>query len=109
MHVIADAVSMATDLSAGGAPKRMVAAAKEFESVMLNQWLQSAESSFGAAPGGGEDEDQGGQQMKGFATQQLAGQLAAHGGIGLAKLVQSGLAKAHEVEHRSTNAGRATL
>ena len=73
---------------------------------MLNQWLQSAQSSFGEAPGGSEDDDQGGEQMKSFATQQLAGQIAAHGGIGLAKLVHAGLVKAHNAEHENTKIER---
>lgn len=112
MQAITNAVSAASTSASGNDPKRMAAAAQEFESVMLGQWLQSAESSFGSAPGGSEDEDQGGQQMKSFATQQLASQFAAQGGIGIAKMVLAGLTKAHEAEAMksgSKNAGRATL
>lgn len=70
-------------------------AAVEFESVLLGQWLESAQKSFAEVPGGeSEDADQGGEQMMGFAVQQLAGSLAKHGGLGLAKLVEKGLAKA---------------
>lgn len=72
---------------------RISSAAQEFESVLLGQWLQAAESSFGSAPGGQDDADAGGEQVQGFAVQQLAGRLAGSGGIGIAKLVQNALAK----------------
>ncbi len=76
-------------------PAGLHKAAVEFESVLLGQWLQSAEKSFADVPGGGgEEEDAGGEQMMSFAMQQLAGGLAARGGLGIAKLVEAGLARA---------------
>ena len=62
--------------------------------MLLGQWVQGAESSFGSVPGGDEDEDAGGEQMQGFGVQQLATQLAAKGGIGIARLVEKALVKA---------------
>lgn len=70
--------------------QRLSEAAKEFEGVLLNQWLHEAESTFGAAPGG-TDYDADDDQMKSFATQQLATQFAARGGIGIGRLVQQQL------------------
>ena len=61
--------------------------AKEFESILLGQWLQGAESSFGTVPGGEDDTDAGEEQMKGFAVQQLAKSFSDSGGVGIAKLV----------------------
>ncbi len=68
-------------------------AAGEFESILLNQWLEGAESTFGSVPGGDEDEDAGDAQMKSFAVQALAKGITAAGGIGLAGLVSDALAK----------------
>lgn len=78
---------------------RLTHAAREFESVLLGQWLQNAESSFADVPGGDEDADAGDEQMHGFATQQLAGQLTASGGIGIARMVEKGLVKASEQQN----------
>ena len=71
-------------------------AAVEFESVLLGQWLQSAEKSFASVPDGDEDEDSGGEQMMSFAMQQLAGSLASRGVLGIGKLVERSLEKAAE-------------
>lgn len=68
-------------------------AAGEFESILLNQWLEGAEATFGSVPGGDGDEDAGDEQMKSFAMQALAKGITAAGGIGLSSLVSSALAK----------------
>jgi Rod binding domain-containing protein len=80
---------------------RISGAAQEFESVLLGQWLQEAETSFGTVPGADEDSDSCGEQMQGFAVQRLAGQLSAAGGIGIARLVEKGLVKASQREFGS--------
>ena len=73
--------------------RKVSAAAREFESILIGQWLQAGESSFGSAPGGQDDADTGGEQMQGFAVQRLAVQLAGSGGIGIAQLVQNALTR----------------
>lgn len=73
---------------------RVARAATEFEAVLLGQWLDGAERSFGTVPGSEEDEDAGGEQMRGFAMQQLAHTLAAKDTLGIAGLVQGGVEKA---------------
>ena len=75
-------------------PGKLDSTAKEFESVLLTQWLQAAESSFGSVPGGDDDQDSGGEQMKSFGVQQLATALSNAGGIGIAKMVSRALSKA---------------
>ena len=77
--------------AAGGT--KLSKAAVEFESVLLGQWLQSAQKSFATVPGSEEDEDAGGDQMLGFATQQLAQSIARSGGLGIAKIVEHALEK----------------
>lgn len=67
-------------------------ASQEFESVLLGQWLQQADASFGSVPGE-EDEDSDGSQMKNFAMQHLAQEITKCGGIGIAKIVESALTK----------------
>ena len=97
----------ATQAAPGKASPKLQAAAKEFESVLLGQWLQDAESTFASVPGGDEDEDAGKQQMQGFATQQLAAGFTAQGGIGIAKLALKGLTDASNREHTGSAAASA--
>ena len=73
---------------------RLARAATDFEAVLIGQWLDGAEHSFATVPGSEEDEDAGGEQMRGFAMQQLAHTLAATDILGIARIVQGGLEKA---------------
>ena len=82
---------------------RLAHAATEFEAVLLGQWLDGAERSFATVPGSEEDEDAGGEQMRGFAMQQLAHTLAAKDTLGIAHLVQGGLEKAADRGERTTS------
>ncbi len=70
--------------------------AKDFESILIGQWLQGAEKTFATVPGGtDEDQDPAKDQLQGIAMQSLATSLTASGGFGLAKLVAKGLHKAN--------------
>ncbi len=65
-------------------------AGKDFESLLLGNWLQQAENSFAKVPGGDgedDDEDAGKDQFQGLAMQSLAQSLTASGGIGIAKMI----------------------
>ena len=63
-------------------------AGKDFESILLGGWLQGAEKSFAAAPGGDEADDDGNKdQFMGMAMQQLASTLVNAGGIGIARMI----------------------
>ena len=70
-------------------------AGKDFESILLGSWLQGAEKSFAAAPGGDDsDDDNGGKdQFMGMAMQHLATTLVNSGGIGIAKMITEHLQK----------------
>ncbi len=71
---------------------KIAKAGKDFESILLGNWLQSAEESFAKVPGGdGEDDDPGSGQFQGIAMQALAGSLTASGGIGIAKMITRSL------------------
>lgn len=67
-------------------------ASQDFESVLLGQWLQQADASFGSVPGE-EDENSNDSQMKNFAMQHLAQEITKSGGIGIAKMVERALTK----------------
>jgi len=84
---------------------RLNSAAKEFESILLGQWLKDAESTFGSVPGG-EEEDQGGEQMKEFAMQHVATEITDRGGIGIAPIVAKALAKQETPHHTHGGEGR---
>jgi Rod binding domain-containing protein len=75
--------------------KRIAAAAQEFESVLVGQWLTEAESSFGTVPGSEQPDDPGASQMNEFAMQHLASEITKKGGIGIARLVEAGLMKSN--------------
>lgn len=64
-------------------------AGKDFESILLGNWLQQAEQSFAKVPGGDgeEDDDSSKDQFQGIAMQALAGSLTASGGIGIARMI----------------------
>ena len=74
--------------------------ASEFEAMLLSQWLQSAQSTIGSAPGADGSEDADAQQWTGFAVQQLARAISDRGGIGIGKLVSSAL---HRSEHNANS------
>jgi Rod binding domain-containing protein len=86
------AVTDSLPINSVGNTARLSSAAKEFESVLLGQWLKDAESTFGSVPGS-EESDAGGEQMKEFAMQHVAGDIADRGGIGIAPMVERALAK----------------
>jgi len=73
-------------------------ASKDFESILLSQWLQQAEQSFGSLPGSDDEDDMdsGKEQFQGIAMQSLGASLASSGGIGIAKIIANSLHKAED-------------
>jgi Rod binding domain-containing protein len=68
--------------------------AKDFESVLLSQWLNEAEQSFASLPGGDDDKDPGHDQLQGLGTQALGAAMSgSHGGLGIASMVARHLEK----------------
>lgn len=68
---------------------------KDFEALLLTQWLEKAYQSFGALPGGDEADElgSGSQQFQGIAMEGLATAIANGGGIGIAKIMAEALHK----------------
>lgn len=80
-----------TDLGETGKVKDTKTAAREFESLLIGQLMSSA---FKPEQMGVDGEvDSGGQTMLDFGREHLSRVIAAGGGLGLGKLIESGLAK----------------
>jgi Rod binding domain-containing protein len=68
--------------------------ARDFESILIGQWLDQAEKSFATVPGTDPDQtDPGHDQLQGIATQTLAQAMAKSGGLGIASMIAKGLEK----------------
>jgi Rod binding domain-containing protein len=70
-------------------PEKILKAAREFESIWLEQMLHSARPSDEASMTGEPDSTR--DMVLDMADQQVARMLAAQGGLGLAAMVQKGL------------------
>jgi Rod binding domain-containing protein len=68
-------------------------AAKDFESILLGEWLEKAEKSFASVPGANPDKDQdaGHDQFQSMACQFLGEGLSKSGGIGIATMISKHL------------------
>lgn len=76
-------------------PAKMVEAAKQFEALLIGQMLRSVREA-----GADDDEDNASATMYDVADQQFSQLLANHGGLGLSRMIASGL------EQESTNENR---
>lgn len=61
--------------------------AKDFEAILVGNWLQQAEQSFATVPGADQDQDPGRDQMMSLGVQTLATSMTASGGLGIAKMI----------------------
>jgi Rod binding domain-containing protein len=75
--------------------RRIEKSSREFESLLLSNWLEKAYDSFGTMPGAEDDADldSGKDQLNSIAMQSLAGAMTASGGIGIAKMIANRLQK----------------
>jgi Rod binding domain-containing protein len=82
-------------------------AARDFESILLGQWLEQAEKSFASVPGGDPDQDAdaGHDQFQSIGCEFLSGALSKAGGIGLASMISKRL-KATEAARAASEAAR---
>jgi len=77
---------------------------REFEAILVGNWLQQAEQSFATVPGADDDQDPGGEQMMSLGVQQLATAMAASGGLGIGKMIAKAM---HENAERANAQGAA--
>jgi Rod binding domain-containing protein len=68
-------------------------AAKDFEALLLGQMLKSARGDGGWL---GTDDDDAGEAAVGLGEEQLARTMAQSGGLGLSKLIESGIKSRQE-------------
>ena len=85
---------MKVDLTTGPTPidpaqLKRSGAAKDFESLLIAQMLRSVREEGSGWLGSGEDESS--SAAFGLGEEQLARSLASSGGIGLSKIIESGL------------------
>jgi Rod binding domain-containing protein len=80
-------------------------AAKDFESILLGEWLEKAEKSFASVPGSSSSDntDPGHDQFQSIGCQFLGGALSKAGGIGIASMISKRL-KAAEASRAETEA-----
>ena len=71
-----------------GSGDKAAGAAKDFEALLLGQMLKAAHGDSGWL---GTDDDDAGNAAVGLGEEQLARSMAQSGGLGLAKLIESGI------------------
>ena len=92
--MVAGVTSLVTTAGAGDPhPKNVAQAAEQFESLLLAQMLKSAHDE---TTGGwlGTGDDQAGSSMAELAEEHLAQAMASSGGLGLTRLIATGLKRA---------------
>ncbi len=74
-------------------PEKIASVAKQFEALMIGQVLKSAREASGGGWLGSDDDqnDQSGSPLMELAEQGLSQAMAAHGGMGIAKMVTANL------------------
>ena len=75
-------------------------AAREFEALLIGQLMNSAFSAESMGISG--EVDSGGQTMLDFGREHLSRVIAEGGGLGLAKIVESGLTRSNATPSRSS-------
>ena len=79
------------DLDKGkSTPERVLAAAKEFEAMLLEQMLKEARTSSSLS----EEPDQASNTLREIADQQFARLIASQGGLGISKVLVDSFKKA---------------
>jgi len=66
-------------------------AARAFESILLDKWLEDAQHAFASVPGDdpnkNDDDNAGADQYRSLALQALADKITSSGGIGIASMI----------------------
>jgi Rod binding domain-containing protein len=89
----AQALSKLQSDAKNGDVKKIDKAAKDFESILIGEWLEKAEKSFASVPGKDPDQEQdsGYGQFQSIGCQFLAEGLSKAGGIGIAAMISKHL------------------
>jgi Rod binding domain-containing protein len=84
------APALAPNQKPGEDPRRIAAAAEQFEALLIGQMLKSMHESDEGGWTGTDNDDAGAPAME-LAEEQLAQTMASHGGLGLSHLIMRGL------------------
>jgi Rod binding domain-containing protein len=92
-------------------PARIDKAARDFESILIGQWLDQAEKSFGSVPGADPDQqnDSTREQFQSIACQSLAQGLSRNGGFGIAQMISKQLKAAVTVTEGPAPGGNSSV
>ena len=89
--------NLRTDIQGNLKKEKIEKSARDFESILIGQWLEQAEKSFATVPGDDPDkknQDAGQEQMRAIAFRSLADGLTKAGGIGIAAMIEKHLVMA---------------
>jgi peptidoglycan hydrolase FlgJ len=95
--------SLNTTLSSNASPAKIKKAAEDFEALLIGQMLKSVRES--STSGWGNSEQAGGAALD-LAEQQIAQMIAANGGLGLARLISSGLTHSQKQDKPTPSASK---
>ncbi len=84
-------------------------AARDFESILIGEWLEKAEKSFASVPGAdaNKNNDPGHDQFQSIGCQFLAQGLSKAGGIGIASMISKHLKTVEAQKDDDPTAGAA--
>jgi Rod binding domain-containing protein len=85
--------AIASNSSNKDSPAKIQQAASEFEGFFLAEVLKSAREASGSGLTGETDDDEANTTMIELGEQQFAQALASSGGLGIAKMITTGLSK----------------
>ena len=85
--------ALSTSSAKKDSPARIRQAATDFEALLLAQMMKSARETFSGGLTDGADDSEVNSTMIELGEQQSAQALASSGGLGIAKMVVTGLAK----------------
>lgn len=91
-------------------PAKIEKAGKDFESILLGEWLQKAEKSFATVPGADpdKDKDSGFDQFQSISCQFMGEGLSHAGGIGIASMISKHLKMIEAKQSSDDNAQKAS-
>jgi len=100
------AINALQSQSKNGDTAKIDKAAKDFESILLGEWLEKAEKSFASVPGSDPDQqnDSGYDQFQSISCQFLGEGLSKAGGIGIATMISKHLKAKESVQNTAETA-----
>lgn len=94
MNIAASSVTLSlpsAHLDAGSKPSKLHVAAQQFEALLIGEMMKSVHEGSSSGWLGSDDGEGGTNQAMEMAESQFANALAAHGGLGLARVVEQGV------------------